>query len=1306
MGWNEGRVLYVQLTDTQLAFWRAWRSFPERPIDYRSMKIEWRTHLEPDILKAAFKDLVQSNDALRLRFTELDGVPYQHAAETCEWEMPVRDFSDNSDPREDALEWLTGLELEPFDLTAIAFTTALAKVGEEHWIWSLNQHHVITDYTSSKLLVDRLSELYALHRTGVDKTPAYPSFLDFLNNHTPDPKQIQIVGSRPPRLHPAVMQEPTRLPRPKQMIRREVHLGKERLVALRNGLGLGPEDEGPRYIAGLFETFVATTFAFMHRVSGEDHIALGSMSHGRFQPGSDEIAGPLIRNIPLSLDFQEDWTCRDLLAAVKTMRQTAYRTVRRGEKLVGNHAGAVVNFIPETLPDFEGARSREIIGDRRIEALSQDLHITIRAADSEDDVRVLFQVSEDVAKAVPVDILVPAYLRIFDALIGTPECRITEIALGGVQTRAQAQTRALTATGASLPSYLSLVEGFLRHVSRRGRDIAVKDGAITLTYSELEQKSRLIASALVSRGIHPDDVVAIQLPRSAILIATILGVLRASAAYFALDTRQPKEKTSKLLQQTAAKLVIVADKADPSQFSANVELVYPEELIDEGQQTAVYLPEIDPDGTMYLMFTSGSTNEPKGIEISHRSFAIYNEWACNLLSSGEPLNWALATTLSFENAFRAFMPLTTGGIITTYDAPDTLTGMSLIEALREDCVDGISVTPSQLRLLSDMHWSLENLRHIVCIGEVLTTELAHRAVQAFGPKISLQNWYGPTEATMASTAHVFDANVDSDLSVPIGNVANGASVYILDQADNVLPDGFIGEICIGGIRLSKGYLNRPDLTSEKFIADPFRDGGLMYRTGDLGRYNARGELVHHGRTDDQVKINGVRTELAEVEAGVSYHPAVVKCAVVATNQPDTRLAAFYVASTDIPPGDLRRSAERILARGIVPSLFQRIDEIPLLHNGKTDRRKLATLASDFDEASADDRREMMPPEGSVEVLLARVWRRVLNQDQIWRHDDFFEIGGDSLSFVQMILLLEAEFEQHIPLETIGDSARLLDLAHVVSSALAPDAEPAERPKPQPIKRVLRKMRDLARRPVKTAGPSTALLQGEPDLAHAETPWEEVRRRMLLTSNAWPGEQVGKRLPIMSFNRDGTLPPLFWCFNGAHEPAVMARELGANQPLFGLRSMQAIVQRDEKQGFNAELARSYVDEIVRLQPEGPYYLGGNCQSARISEHIAAEMLRRGAEVAQLLMLDYQPVAELDLNVGLFFGRESQQFNPFLSEAQPELKWKKQFATVTWDIVPGGHAQYFSARFAPFFCARLTDRLEEARNRARPVPEKAG
>ncbi|MCK0172443.1 amino acid adenylation domain-containing protein [Aliiroseovarius sp. S1123] len=1298
--------MYVQLTDTQLAFWRAWRSFPERPINHRSMKVAWKTDLDPALFKAVFKDLVHAHDALRLRFTELDGVPYQYAADACAWDMPVRDFSDGADPLEEALEWLTGLELEPFDLTTCAFTTALAKVGDGHWIWSLNQHHVITDYTSSMLLVGRLAELYALRRKGMDETPDYPSFLEFLTDHMPDPKQIQMTGSRPPRLHPAAMQEATRLPHPKQIILREIHLGKERLIALRTSLGLGPDDDGPRYVAGLFETIVATTFAFMHRVSGEDHIALGSVSHGRFQRGSDMIAGPLIRNLPLSLDIQDEWTCRDLLAAVKTTRQTAFRKIRRGEKVVGDHVGATVNFIPETLPDFEGVKSRELIRERRIEALSQDLNITVRAADSEGDVRILFQVNEDIARAVPVDVLASVYLRIFDTLVKTPDCRVSDIALGGPEDRKKAIARAAVATNAPLPPYLSLVEGFLQQVSRRPDAIAVQDGATSMTYAQLELQSRHIASALVARGIQAGELVAIQLPRSAILIATILGILRTSAAYFALDTRQPMEKTLKLFQQTAARLVVSSETDGADTRYGGAELVDPDTLLAEGQNAASDLPDIDPDGTMYVMFTSGSTNEPKGIEVSHRSFAIYDHWAGNLLSSGQPLNWALATTLSFESAFRSFMALTTGGTIVTYDAPDALTGMSLIDAIRDDRVDGIAVTPSQLRLLSDRIWTIENLRSIISIGEVLTTELAHRAVRAFGPAVSLQNWYGPTEATMASTAHVFDAKADSDLAVPIGGVGNGVSIYILDQAGNVLPDGLVGEIYIGGIKLSKGYLNRPDLTAKKFIADPFRDGGLMYGTGDLGRYNAQGVLVHHGRTDDQIKINGVRTELAEVEAGVSYHPAVIKCAVVAINQPDTRLAAFYVADTDIPAAELRRSAERILARGIVPGLFQRVDEIPLLHNGKTDRRTLAARAADFGEVTSDSSRQMEPPESPVEATLARIWRRVLDLDKVWRHDDFFEIGGDSLSFVQMILLLEAEFACHIPLVTIGDLARLQDLAQVVSSTIEPESKPAEKPKPQPIKRVLRKMGKLAQRsrPTKTADRKT--VEDETVLARADTPWEEVRRRMMLTSNAWPGEQVGAHLPVMHFNRDGARPPLFWCFNGAHEPAVMARELGLNQPLYGLRSMQAVVQRSDKQGFNAELARSYVDEITRLQPDGPYYLGGNCQSARISELIAAELLRRGAEIAQLLMLDYQPMSKLDLNVGLFYGRESQQFNPFLSEARPELKWQKQFAAVTWDIVPGGHGQYFSSRFAPCFCARVADRLEDARNRVCPMSKKAG
>ena len=1265
-----------ELNDMQLSFWRVWRGFKDRPLNHRSMKIEWRVALDVDTFKLAAQDLVDSTDALRLRFVERYGTPYQYAAETCDPSLIVRDFSGHDCPADAAVDWLSGLETAPFDLEIKAFSMALAKVADDHWIWLLNQHHVITDFTSSTHLIKRLSYFYDCRRDAVTSDVSqYPPFLDYHQRHVASQSRIAFDGQRPARLHPALAHDAPQLVQPKAYKQSEFHLGRDRLQRFRTARGLSKNSEGARFHGALYELVLATTFAFIYRVSGQSGTTIGTMSHGRFTPDSTEVIGPLVRVLPLSLEIEGGWSCSDLLSGVQSGRKNVFRAVKLGKHIQGAPFNASVNFIPETMPEFSGVRSREITKFRPTEDISRDLSITVRAADTPGDVKCLFNTSQDVADVVKIDTLQSIFLCIFDAFVDNPACAIDDIPIFSKTDVAKELTRSAGAVNVPVLPYLSLVEGVLKQARITPTATAVIAGKTSLTFQELEQKSRHAAAALLARGIGVGHVVALQLPRTEQLIITLLGVLRAGATFFALDTRQPAQRRAFMVTDSDAKVLILPQGEDVMTSDINLPTVDPLQLIEDGKSLDIDLPEIDPAGVMYIMYTSGTTGTPKGVQVPHHSFARYHHWACDALSGGKPINWALATTMSFETAFRAFMPLTTGGAVVAYQSPDDVAGMSVVAAFADDQVDGIALTPSQLSSLCDRKWQLDRLQILVIIGETFPTELALRARKAFGPAVKLYNLYGPTEATMASTLHRFDAHFDRDETVPIGTAAQGSAIHILDAQLQPVPDGLIGEICIAGTRLSKGYLNRGDLTVQSFLPDPFRNGGLIYRTGDLGRYARNGALVHHGRLDDQVKINGVRVELAEIEIAVTRHTDVTNCAVVmkkrgADNHPAHHLIAFYTSDRDIPVSELRVCCAAGLARDIIPQVFVRVSAIPLAHNGKTDRLGLLARVPQTLPERPETGATKTGPTGLTEQKISSIWYRVLKVEAVSRSDSFFEVGGDSLSFLQMILMVEAELSVSLTAMALDGVVTVAQLGRLVETLIM--AEGPHQKKPASVAKLV------------------------PKLASTGTPLAEVRRQLFLGSVAWSGGQIGTNFPVFHYNTSGTKPPLFWCFNGAKEPVVMAQELGIDQPLYALRSLQSVIEHAHKADYLDAIATGYVDEITTLQPAGPYYIGGNCQSGKIAEHIARELLARGHHVGHVFLLEHAPQSALDVGVSLFFGRDSQDYNPFLTHERPDLEWNALFPTVTWDIVPGHHGQYFQPRIAPAFVGRLSDRLKTAQD----------
>lgn len=1304
-----------RLSPAQLGFWTAWSLHPDRPMDSRWMRLAWYAPLDVIAFEAALEKLVQRTDSLRLVFQDKDQTVLQYASTEVSAGLDFKDFSAEPDPVAGATHWLNQQLYHPLNLRKKVFHTSLAKLGPELWHWQLNQHHIATDFTTARLHVQRLAEIYEeilAGKTGSDA--AFPSFLEYLEAHRAPLEAVE--AQRAPiknvgRLLPSIEKEKQSfLAASTKLKRLDLRLGQERIARAATFCKVDAETSPDRLHSVMFTSFLATAAVLVSRLSLSDDVVIGTPTHNRYRRSASDVAGLMMRTLPIAVKIGEDARLSDVLKAVQKERRRVFSAASKAEPIAKLGFNVIINHITTAMPDFAGSKSHEWRDQRFEESIGDDLHITIRTADIEDDVRILFDVNEDILNDISIDALSEAFLRIFDEIVSGQDTKVSDVPLTGETALMEARERTKRAMAYAAPAYQTLHDGFVAQAKRTPAKTALIYGKEKTTYKELEDLTGNIARALVAHGVQPGQYVALHLERSIDVVATMLGIMRSGAVLCAIDTDIPKKRAKAILEDTGACLVICASQSG-SDWIGDVPVVAVSDLKKgQGNGTAVSLPNVSPDAPCYVMYTSGSTGVPKGIVLPHGSVARCMRWFHEELAPGQPIDWAFAGTLSFDAPYRMFTSLVSGGAVKIYPDPAHPGRIAAMDVIEDDAVDALTVTPSQLRVLVKQPKSLRKIRIFQVIGEMFPTDLARKAKQAFGEDVHVENWYGPTEATLASTRHRFDEARDRAAVLPVGLPAPDVAIHVLDQGLNPVPTGAIGEVYIGGNRLSLGYLGQPELTDQVFLPDPFGSKGHIYRTGDLGRLDRDGHLVLLGRADSQVKVNGVRIELTEVEMAIARTAAVSDCTVVPFGDDERRLAAFLSSDSELETRHLRASLQEIIPPAMVPTVFKTVQNIPYLQNGKVDRKLLAAWAKEqFNKVSERAEDSSLAPSTPTEKTLAGIWEASLPVRSVGQNTDFHEAGGDSLAFVQMVLATEAQFGIKFPADALDENCNLASFAALVDT-LAPrlheDTDPRsastqEDPGNTAKKRVslFRRIALFVRRRRRKL--NTRRLKKAP-VQKTDLVSQELLRQLRVSISGWPGEHLSEQVPVLGFNLGGTKYPIVWCFNGAHEPQAMAERLGADQPLLAFRSMsKVVVDKTYRRAQSDALARIYADAVHDLLPGGVYNVGGNCQAGLIAECIARHLLRDGCAVPQLSVLEYVPETPYPGRIAFFFGDKSRKFNPFYEFDAPQLAWETMHKEVRCHVIPGEHAMYFNKIYVDGFMERLNETLTEANERL-PIP----
>jgi len=542
----------------------------------------------------------------------------------------------------------------------------------------------------------------------------------------------------------------------------------------------------------------------------------------------------------------------------------------------------------------------------------------------------------------------------------------------------------------------ALFEAHARHIPHA---IAVQAGELQLTYRELNERANQLAFHLRERGVQPDARVALCVERGLELVVGLLAILKAGGAYVPLDPGYPRERLAYMLHdsQPVALLVHAATRDVPGDVSIPV-IDFDHCAWSQAPVGNPLVPGLSVANLAYVMYTSGSTGTPKGVMIEHRGLGNLMHWGSQLCPNAEGGALLQRAPFSFDGSvWELFWPLSNGMRLVLARPDGHREPAYLAQVIREQKITVIKFVPAMLQQFLELEESAlcTSLTDVLCGGGELTEALA-RGVQARLPKVRLHNVYGPTEATVDSSAWTLEPGAPVPaLQLPIGRAINNTRLYVLDEHDAPAPMGVSGQLHIGGVGVARGYLGLQQMTAERFIDSPFVAGDRLYRTGDRVRYLPDGNLEFLGRNDFQVKLRGVRLELGEIESRLLVHPALREVAVLIR---DERLVAYFTVRAEAPsPDALRAHVLEQLPEYMVPAAFVQLDELPLNPAGKLDRKALPEPG-----VGAVVSRAYAAPVGAVESLMAGIWAEVLKLERVGRHDHFFELGGHSLLAVNLV----------------------------------------------------------------------------------------------------------------------------------------------------------------------------------------------------------------------------------------------------------------------------------------------------------------
>jgi len=970
-------------------------------------------------LEQALDEILRRHEVLRTSFrTTTEGDAVQRITPPTQRTLPIVDVQElpEAERARTVQRLITDEAHRPFDLaTDVLLRVTVLRLDHDHHVALFTMHHIVSDAWSTGLLIRELSALYeAFSRDLPSPLPALPvQYADFadwqrrwLTGEVLDRQlaywKAELDGAA------ASLDLPLDFPRPPMQTfsgaRQRVSLPKRLADALTR---LSRDGD-----ATLFMTLMAALQVLLFRYTGQDDILVGFPAAGRSQPETDALIGFFVNTMTIRGRPSADLSFKEFLRQIREQALGAYAHEDLPfEKLVDELRPnrdlsrtplfqvvfALENAPSETL-QLEGLTLRAVELERR----TAKFDLTLSLAEYDHGLTGHLDYNTDLFRPTTIARMLRHFEAVLEAVVADPAQ-----ALGAIPLLSDADRQHLIVEWndrQSAAPFGTIHTRFEAQAARTPDRVAVAFEDQQLTYRELNAQANRLAHHLQALGVGPDERIGLCVQRSVETVVAILGILKAGGAYLPLDADLPIERLSLLLTDADVRVLLTQEGLVNRLPQLPIRII----RLDADASTISGASAENPvnDATAgnlaYVMYTSGSTGIPKGVEVPHRAvLRLLFDVDYVQLEAGETV--LHLSSPSFDaSTFEIWAPLLWGGTCVLF-ADRVPLPEDLRDAIETHGVTTMWLTASLFNAVIDRApEALGGLRQLLIGGEALSRSHVQRAYQHL-PATQIINGYGPTESTTFTCCHAIPRALPSaDVSIPIGRPIGNTDVYLLDARLEPVPLGATGELHIGGAGLARGYLRRPALTAERFIPDRFSEqpGARLYKSGDLARYHLDGTVEFLGRRDNQVKIRGFRIELGEIEAALRRHPAVQEAVVLAREDRagDKRLVAYVVADPAPAATELRTFVERALPNYMVPAAFVALISLPLTPTGKVDRRALPAPERRREDLQA----AYVPPSTPAEQRLANIWRDVLGLEQVGVHDNFFELGGDSILSIRIV----------------------------------------------------------------------------------------------------------------------------------------------------------------------------------------------------------------------------------------------------------------------------------------------------------------
>ncbi|MBP2000047.1 tyrocidine synthetase-3 [Paenibacillus shirakamiensis] len=1024
---------YYPVTSPQKRMYLQQQTMPED----RSYNLPELLHLDgsldSDRLESVLQAIVERHETLRTTFHIIDGEIMQYVHDAMPFHLTRMEVTE--DTLQDVLQDL----FQPFKLDTVPLLrAALLTLNSERHVLFLDMHHIASDGMSAGILLKDLMTLYQ----GGSLPPLPLQYKDYAVWQQHQPRSLhsenywreQCQGEWP------TLELPTDAPRPPVKSSHgetfDVYVNADVLADVHK---LAAESG-----ATPFMVLLSAYYTFLAHYTGAEDIAVGTPIAGRNRREFEAIAGMFTGTIALRAYPCADKPFRIFLSEVKALATGAYAHADYPfEEIVQwvDRRDASRNPLFDTMFIMQNlglsSTSSEHLSYRheRFAHHTAKYDLMIQAVEENARLRLVVEYNTDLYHKETAERFLRHYVQLLRTITICPDTPLGDIDMLTQEERGYLLTLGRKEADFSAPRCLH--ECFKEQALAHPDALAVSCGESSLTYLELDRRSDRLALTLQTQGVGRGSVVAVMMERSIPMLTAMLAVMKAGGAYMPVDPHYPEERIVYMLEDSGAKLVCI-DGLDsmkstvciPS-FIQKIDLSDDTVLLAEMEVDRLSLS--DPTDPMYVIYTSGSTGQPKGVVVSHLSF--YN-FGCSLKQFFQdqygPKDRCLSlTNISFDvSVAELWMPLMYGACTVLYPEPKWLDPRRIAEIITEEQITFAYLPPSLLkevaRCLTESPAALHLDKMLVGVEPILDDTL--ELYTKLNPSIQIMNGYGPTEATICSTMYPYKPGAYRGAYVPIGGPMHNAEIYILGYGGQLAPIGVAGELYIAGRCLADGYLNNPDLTSERFIPHPYREGHVMYRTGDIAKWLPDGHAMYVARIDQQVKIRGVRIELNEVRSQLLSLPEIEDAIVVVHMQKDEdkELCAYIVTSGQtLSSREWRMKLKEKLPEAMIPSFLMEMDAIPLTPNGKVDR---SALPEPIKGMSTQENKTL--PTDEMEQRIAVIWREVLGEtiEPIGIYDDFFELGGHSLKAAVLASRLQQLTGAVIPLSLLFERTTISEMA--------------------------------------------------------------------------------------------------------------------------------------------------------------------------------------------------------------------------------------------------------------------------------------